>query len=86
MDGEPVVRRSGLVAAFSLARLIHDKGARWEIERVDRSTQWVAVLRESGSDGGYVRIVGGHDLGALRFKMDEVERDEAQERAQDGAA
>ena len=47
-----------------------------EIERVERSTEWVAVLRESAS-GDYVRIVGGHDLGALRYRMDEVEHDQA---------
>ncbi len=83
MNGEPQVRHSGLVAAFSLARLVHDKGQRWEIERVERSTVWVAVLRESG--GGYIRIVGGHDLGSLRFRMDEVERDQALDHAPDGA-
>jgi hypothetical protein len=84
METEPTVRRPGLVAALSLARLLHDKGERWEIERVERGTEWVAVLRATGS-GDYIRIVGGQDLGALRFKMNEVEHDQAQERAPDGA-
>jgi hypothetical protein len=62
----------------SLARLLHEYSDRWEIERVERNTEWVAVLRDTGGD--YIRIVGAHDLGALRYKMDEVERDEPQER------
>ncbi|MGO9082864.1 MAG: hypothetical protein ACLQDY_28195 [Streptosporangiaceae bacterium] len=62
----------------SLARLLHEYGERWEIERVERSTEWVAVLRETA--GNYIRIVGAHDIGALRYKMDEVERDKPEER------
>jgi hypothetical protein len=84
MDTEPVRRPTGLVAVFSLAKLLSDKGERWEIERVERSTEWVAVLRDTS--GGYIRIVGGHDIGALRFKMDEVERDGAKEQAPEGAS
>jgi hypothetical protein len=58
--------------------LLHDYAARWEIERVERSTEWVAVLRETVGD--YIRIVGAHDIGALRYKMDEAEHDEPEER------
>jgi hypothetical protein len=43
-----------------------------------RGTEWVAVLRDTTSD--YIRIVGAHDLGALRYKMNEAERDEPEER------
>ncbi len=36
-----------------------------------------AVLRETGGD--YIRIVAANDLGALRYRMNEVERDEPEE-------
>jgi hypothetical protein len=78
MSAESSRRLLSPPCSFSLARLLHKYGERWEIERVERSTEWVAVLRET--DGGYIRIVGAHDLGALRYKMDEVERDEPEER------
>lgn len=67
----------------SLARLFREYGDRWEIERVERSTEWVAVQRDGGGD--YIRIVGAHDLGALRYKMDQVERDEPEERESSSA-
>jgi hypothetical protein len=41
-------------------------------------SHWVAVLRETGGD--YIRIIGAHDLGTLRDKMDEAENDEPEER------
>lgn len=69
---------SSLTRLLSLAKVLHDYGERWEIERVERSTEWVAVLRETGGD--YIRIVGAHDLGGLQYKMDEVERDVPEER------
>lgn len=62
----------------SLARLLHEYASRWEVERVERGTEWVAVLRDTSGD--YVRIVGARDLGALRHKMDEAEKDEPEER------
>jgi hypothetical protein len=68
---------------FSLARLLREFGERWEIERVERSTEWVAVLRETGGD--YIRIIGAHDLGALRYRMSEAEREEPEERGTDGS-
>ena len=86
MDTEPRIRRTGLIAAFSLAKLIHDKSERWEIERVERSTQWVAVLRDSGDD--YIRIVAGQDLGALRFnwtRLSAIRRKKARRAAQASA-
>jgi hypothetical protein len=52
----------------SLAQLLHEYSERWEVEQVDRGTEWVAVLRETS--GNYIRIVGACDLDALRYKMD----------------
>ena len=65
----------------SLARLFRDFGDRWEIEKVQRGVEWVAVQRESGGD--YVRVVSGRDLDALRYWMKEVEKDEPEEREPD---
>ncbi len=65
-------------AQLSLAKLLHDYNERWEFERVDRTTEWVAVHRETGGD--YIRIVGGRDLPPLRYQMDQVERDDPEER------
>ncbi len=68
----------------SLAKLFREYGERWEIERVERGTEWVAVQRETSGD--YIRVVGGRDLGALRYKMDQDERDEPEERQTGGTA
>jgi len=73
MNAEASRTQLSLLASFSLARLLHDYGDRWEIERVERNTEWVAVPRQG--DTGYIRIVGGRDLAALRYNMDQVERD-----------
>jgi len=59
----------------SLAKLFRDHAGRWEIERVERGTEWVAVQRDSGGD--YIRIVGGRDLGALRYQIEAAEREDA---------
>ena len=64
----------------SLARLFRDYGDRWEIERVERGTEWVACRR----DGDFIDIIGARDLGALRYKMDAAERGETAERAAPG--
>ena len=74
----PSPRTPAMPRTHSLARLLHEYAERWEVERVERGTEWVAVLRETSGD--YIRIVGAHDLGALRYKMDEAEHDEPQER------
>ena len=63
----------------SLAKLFRDFGQRWEIERVERGAEWVACRR----NGSFVDIIGARDLGALRYRMDEAEREEATERAAD---
>lgn len=60
----------------SLARLFRDHGDRWEIERVERGTEWVAVLRDSKP---VIHIIGARDLGALRYRMEEAEREETEE-------
>jgi len=73
--------RLAMHAEPSLAKLVSDHGERWEIEKVQRGTEWVAVQRESGGD--YVRIVAGHDLGSLRYRIEEAERDEPEEREAD---
>ncbi len=67
----------------SLAKLYRDFGAHWEIEPVPPGAKWIAVLRESGGD--YVRIVAAHDVHALRFRINEAERDEPQERESNSA-
>jgi hypothetical protein len=78
MNAEPARTAPAPPHSPSLARLFREYGHKWEIERVERGTEWVAVQRESGGD--YIRIVGGRDLGALRYKMDQAERDEPEER------
>ena len=59
----------------SLARLFREYGDRWEIERVERGTERVACRR----DGEIIDIIGARDLGALRYRMEEAEREEAEE-------
>jgi hypothetical protein len=59
----------------SLAKLFREYGQRWEIERVERGTEWVACRR----DGDFIDIIGARDLGALRYKMDTAEREEAED-------
>ena len=76
-------QRPALPRTPSLARLLHDYAERWEVERVERGTEWVAVLRDTSGD--YIRIVGAHDIGALRYKMDEAEKDEPEERDATGS-
>ena len=63
----------------SLAKLFREYGQRWEIERVERGTEWVACRR----DGEIIDIIGARDLGALRYRMEEAEREEAGEREPD---
>lgn len=82
MSGErsepPAKTIPALPRRISLAQLLHEYSERWEVERVERSTEWVAVFRDT--TGNYIRIVGAHDLDGLRYKMDQVERDEPEER------
>ena len=61
--------------------MFREFGDRWEIEKVQRRTEWVAVQRETGGD--YVRVVAAHDLHALRDRMTEVDRDLPEEREPD---
>jgi hypothetical protein len=67
----------------SLAKVFRDFGDRWEIEKVQRGTEWIAVQRETSGD--YVRVVSAHDLHALRYRMNEVERELPEEREPDTA-
>jgi hypothetical protein len=58
----------------SLAKLFREYGQRWEIERVERGTEWVACRR----DGDLIDIIGARDLGALRYRMEAAEREDAE--------
>ena len=58
----------------SLARLFRDHGQRWEIEKITRGSEWVAVRRD---DGGAFHILSAHDLGALRHHIEASEREGA---------
>jgi hypothetical protein len=60
----------------SLARLFRDHSERWEIERVERGTEWVACRRDSD----FIDIIGARDLAALRYRIEAAEREEAEER------
>jgi hypothetical protein len=62
----------------SLAQLYRDFAERWEIEPVPPGSKWIGVLRET--DGGYITIVTGHDIGGLRYNMTRTEREEPEER------
>jgi hypothetical protein len=55
--------------------LFREFGQRWEIERVERGTEWVACRR----DGGDVEIIGARDVGGLRFRLERAERGDAGE-------
>jgi len=79
MDAEPA-RTAALPRNASLARLFRDYSDRWEIERVERGTEWVAVLR--GSEP-MILIIGARDLSALRYRMEVAEREEAERREPD---
>ncbi len=57
----------------SLAGLFKDFGDRWQIEHMEASAKWVAVQR----DGDELRVIGAHDLGALRYRLEQAERDDA---------
>ena len=57
----------------SLARLIKDHGGRWVIEHTGSSTAWVAARR----DGDDIRIIGAHDVGGLRYRIEQAEREDA---------
>ncbi len=57
----------------SLARLLREFGKRWEIERVERGTEWVACRRHSE----FIDIIGARDLAALRCRIDAAECEEA---------
>ncbi len=54
----------------SLAKIFQDYGQRWVIERVTRSTEWVAVLCEDGRH----KFVWAHDLTTFRFNLEAAER------------
>ena len=59
----------------SLARLIKDFGSRWVIEHTGAGTAWVAVR----CDGDDICILGAHDIGGLRYRIEQTEREGAGE-------
>lgn len=62
----------------SLAKLFRDYGDRWEVEKIPRGTEWIAVDRDTSGD--YIRVIAAHDLHALRFRLAQAESDEPEER------
>lgn len=58
----------------SLARLFRDHGQRWEIEKIARGNEWVAVRHD---DDGTFHILSANDLGALRYHIEAAERESA---------
>lgn len=61
----------------SLAKLYREFGDRWEIEPIPLGARWIAVQRESPD---YIRTVTAHEIGTLRFRLTEVEREVPEER------
>jgi hypothetical protein len=57
-----------------LARLFRDYGERWEIERVECGTEWIACRRVNG---GFIDIIAARDLDGLRSKIGRAEREDA---------
>jgi hypothetical protein len=53
----------------SLARLFRDYGDTWEIEKIPRSSEWVAVRRDPRD---YPCIIAAHDLTSLRHRIKEA--------------
>jgi len=76
MDAERARPAAALPRNPSLARLFRDFAERWEIERVERGSEWVAVQR--GSEP-IILIIGARDLAALRYRMEAAEREDAAE-------
>ena len=64
----------------SVAGLYREFGDGWEIEPIPPGTKWIAVQRETTGD--YIRIVLAHEMGTLRFRMNEAEQEEPEEREQ----
>ncbi len=62
----------------SLAKLYREFGDRSEIEPIPPGTKWMAVQRESGGD--HIKTVVANEVGTLRFRMTEVEREVPEER------
>ena len=61
----------------SFAKMYREFGDRWDIEPIPPGTKWVAVDRESCGD--LTRLVFAHEVGALRYRMTEAEKEEPEE-------
>jgi hypothetical protein len=55
----------------SLARLFRDYGDQREIEKIPRSSEWVAVRRDARD---YPCIIAAHDLASLRHRIKEASK------------
>ena len=60
--------------AAEIAALMHDHGARWQIEHEPDLDAWVAVRKSP--DGRHIRVLVAHDPAGLRGKLATVEADE----------
>jgi hypothetical protein len=65
----------------SLAKLFRDFAQRWEIEKIARGPEWIAIDRDTGGD--YIRLIAAHDLHALRYRLAQAEREEPEKREPD---
>jgi len=65
---------AGMPSKASLAALFRDHGQRWEIERLEPGSQWVACTR----DGQAVQIIAARDIAGLRYHIEAAERAETQ--------
>lgn len=61
----------------SLAKLYREFGDRWDIEQIPPGTKWIAVHREPGGD--HIRLVAANEVGTLRFRMTQAEREQPEE-------
>ena len=60
---------AGCADSGELVGLFRDYGHRWEIERLDPGSAWVAVTR----NGAFVQVIAAHDLDELRAELQKAE-------------
>jgi hypothetical protein len=63
---------SGSAGSGKLAGLFREYGHRWEIERLDPGSAWVAVTR----NGSLVQVIAAHDLDELRAELKKAEAED----------
>jgi hypothetical protein len=62
----------------SLAQTFREYGDRWDIEMIPPGTRWIAIDRESCAD--LITFVIAHEVGTLRNRMTQAEKEEPEER------